>query len=139
MQRAIDKRKEIVAVAVIAAMLSLAACGGSSKAPSQTANSEKTSSTQSQSNSSSQTKSAETQSPSRSAEEARAKRVLVARIAGTRNLVQCLRAHGVHVPPQNLAKGFSAKGVDSTSKQFRQAYPGCLRASVKVYHIALQD
>jgi hypothetical protein len=141
MRRAIDKQKKTAAVAAIAVMLCVAACGGSSKTPAQTASSQKASSTQSQSSSSSQTKSAsaETQRSSQSAEEANAKRVLTARIAGAKNMVRCMRAHGLHVPPQNLAKGFSARGMDSSSPQFKQAYPGCLRASIKVYDIVLQD
>jgi hypothetical protein len=60
-----------------------------------------------------------------------------ARVAAVTNIAGCLRKHGVYVPTQNPVAGFSTNGIDTTSAQFKSAYPGCLRTAMGVYRTKL--
>lgn len=59
-------------------------------------------------------------------------------MAAKESLVNCLRAHGVSVPPENPSRSFSKQGVDTSSAAYKSAFPECLSSAVGVYRSMLR-
>lgn len=124
-------RRGLAVALALAAMLWLAACGGSGKTAS------------SQTSASSHTSAAAEAPTNQSAINKRYphKTLLAAARVGVITLTDCLRERGIKVPPQRISGPnpiFSAKGINTTTAQYRSAFPPCYTKALAKFHARLR-
>jgi hypothetical protein len=127
----------LVAIVAVMAMLWLAGCGSSGKAPSADAPAGNETPASSNAAGSSDPKPTGTATKTKHTVH---EEVLAAR-QGVITMTKCVEGYGVKVPPQNLQAAkpvFSVKGIDTETQQFHTAYTACLGKAIGAYKTALQ-